>query len=203
MTQKDAAIYFGCNQPFISQMESGKDPIPKAYISKITDDKSLNPDTKKLLIDDLKKNIDEAIGIFNPERKGIPLIPVEAIAGFVGGDVPGIRIEDCDFYRVPEFEKLKADFSIRIKGDSMVPKFQNNDVIACRYIKDITFFQWGMVYLLDTCQGPLVKRIYKHDSEDFIICQSENREVYPPFDLQKTEIRSVSIVLGIIRVEMI
>ncbi len=35
LSQKDAALYFGCKQPFISQIERGEGTIPKNYISKI------------------------------------------------------------------------------------------------------------------------------------------------------------------------
>lgn len=38
LTQKQAAEYFQCEQAFISQLESGKRPVPNDYISKIVKD---------------------------------------------------------------------------------------------------------------------------------------------------------------------
>jgi len=38
MTQKSAAEYFGCTQAFISGIETGKEKIPDAFISKIKAD---------------------------------------------------------------------------------------------------------------------------------------------------------------------
>lgn len=38
MTQKEAAEYFGCDQSFISQIETGKSEIPRSFMSKIRAD---------------------------------------------------------------------------------------------------------------------------------------------------------------------
>lgn len=140
----------------------------------------------------------------NIERKhnGIPLIPIDAIAGFPDTDTPGITIEDCDHYIIPEFRSLKVEFLIRVSGSSMYPKYSNGDILACRKVKSSGFLQWGKVYVLDTEQGALVKRLFEdRDNPDCIICHSDNTERYPDFKIPKVEIRSYSIVVGAIRVE--
>ena len=68
----------------------------------------------------------------NSKHKGIPLIPMEAIAGFPAIDNDGVRFEDCQHYSIPEFEAKGADFLIRVSGDSMTPLYCNGDIIACR-----------------------------------------------------------------------
>jgi phage repressor protein C with HTH and peptisase S24 domain len=74
--------------------------------------------------------------------------------------------------------------------------------LACRKIDEITFFQWGKVYVMDTRQGALVKKVFPdNNNPDNILCVSENKEDFPPFTLPKTEIRSISIVVGVIGVE--
>lgn len=136
------------------------------------------------------------------DGSGIPLIPLEAVAGFYPGiDTEGVSLQNCDHYVVPEFERLGAEYIIRVSGSSMYPKFSNGDVLACKKITEITFFQWGKVYVLDTQQGALVKRVFEHADQSLLICQSDNKENYPPFNLPKSEIRSMSIVLGVIRIE--
>ena len=134
---------------------------------------------------------------------GIPLIPVEAIAGFVlGVDSEGVPQKDCEHYIVPEFERIGADYLIKVGGNSMYPKYSNGDILACKKIKDILFFQWGKAYVLDTSQGALVKRIYEHENNpDYVVCVSDNKENYPSFLLPRSDIRSISIVLGVIRLE--
>lgn len=132
----------------------------------------------------------------------LPLIPIDAVAGFPGDDDTGVKLVDCEQYHVPEFVAKGAQFLIRVSGSSMYPKYSNGDILACRKIDSVTFFQWGKVYVMDTCQGALVKRIFEDkDDKDNVICHSDNHDNYPDFKLPKSEIRSLSIVLGVIRME--
>ena len=133
------------------------------------------------------------------KRKGIPLIPIDAVAGFPAADNDGVYMEDCEHYSIPEFEAKGANFLIRVSGDSMMPLYNNGDIIACRKISDILFFQWGSIYVLDTSQGALVKRVEEaEDDADSILCISENPR-FKPFHLPKSDIRSLSTIIGLVR----
>lgn len=132
----------------------------------------------------------------------LPLIPIEAVAGFPGDDETGVKLVDCEQYHVPEFVAKGAQFLIRVSGSSMYPKYSNGDILACRKIESITFFQWGKVYVMDTNQGALVKRLFEdEENQNNVVCHSDNHENYPNFKIPKSEIRSLSIVLGVIRLE--
>ena len=134
-------------------------------------------------------------------KEGIPLIPLDAIAGFPATDSSYAYMENCDRYIIPEFQDKGADFIIRVSGDSMMPLYYNGDLIACHKIHDIRFFQWGTVYVLETSQGILVKRIMEStDHDDCILCTSENDTVHRPFLLPKDDIRSMSTIVGLIRI---
>ena len=133
-------------------------------------------------------------------HEGIPLIPLSAVAGFPAIDEPGVFMESCERYRIPEFEAKGAQFLIRVSGDSMMPTYQNGDIIACRKLSDILFFQWGNIYVIDSSQGQLVKQVFEcQDSTDHIRCVSDNTK-YPPFNLPTTDIRSLSIIVGLLRI---
>lgn len=129
---------------------------------------------------------------------GIPLIPVDAMAGWLTGEVQ-FSPDDIAYYNLPNFRG--ADFIIRVKNDSMEPRYYGGDLVVCKklYLSDL-FFQWGKVYVLDTSQGALIKRIEKGESNDTITLVSEN-ERYAPFELHRSYIHNVSLVLGIIREE--
>ena len=132
-------------------------------------------------------------------HKGIPLIPMEAIAGFPAIDNDGVSFDDCQHYSIPEFEAKGANFLIRVSGDSMTPLYCNGDIIACRKSSEIHFFQWGGVYVLDTSQGVLVKYVEECEkNDDCILCVSENKR-YKPFPLPKDDIRSLSTIVGLVR----
>ena len=136
----------------------------------------------------------------SPTAEGLPLIPFECIAGF-GDDNAGIILNECEIYNIPEFRNIGAEFLVRVGGSSMYPKYSSGDILACRKIHDILFFQWGKVYVIDSSQGQLIKRICEHENPEMIMLVSDNREKYPPFAMPKSDIRCLSIVLGAVRME--
>lgn len=129
----------------------------------------------------------------------IPLIPMEAIAGQANGFDKPILSEDCEYYSVPEFNK-KADFLIRIHGSSMYPKYNSGDIVACKRVKTGTFFQWNKTYVLDTEQGPLVKRVKPSDKTNHILLVSDNAQ-YDSFEINLDMIHSIALIVGVIRFE--
>ena len=136
----------------------------------------------------------------HPSTSGIPLIPLDAVAGFPAESGGGVRLEDCERYVIPEFENKGANFLIRVSGDSMVPLYYSGDLLACRKITDIRFFQWGTIYVLETSQGVIVKRVQESlDHADSILCVSENSSVHHPFLLPRDDIRSLSTIVGLVR----
>ena len=163
---------------------TGKGEMIKADIDKA----SLKPGVeakKKIKIIPAKNN------------EGIPLIPINAMAGYFAGEIQ-INATDCDYYVVPLFKE--AEFLIPVKGSSMYPKYNSGDIVACKRVPLDTFFQWNKVYVLDTEQGALVKRIKKGETDDTITIISDNPK-YEPFILQKSKIFAIAIVVGVIRQE--
>ena len=133
----------------------------------------------------------------NP-NEGIPLIPVEAMAGALTCDNTIFEYE-CDRYVVPMFKG--ADFLIPVKGSSMYPKYSSGDIVACQRIDmNNLFFQWNKVYVIDTIQGALIKRIKPGHDENHVLIVSDN-EKYDPFELPYSAIHAVALVIGVIRLE--
>lgn len=129
---------------------------------------------------------------------GIPLIPVEAMAGcFTGSQT--ILLQECDHYVVPAFKN--ADFLIYVRGDSMQPRYFSGDMVACKMLSPTDlFFQWGKVYVLDTDQGALIKKVEQGTDDETITLVSEN-EKYKPFQIPRRAVYHIAIVMGLIRTE--
>lgn len=150
---------------------------------------------------DFSSDFDEdtpvATQTYNPQE-GIPLIPLEAMAGHLTAEQT-VLVYDCDRYIIPMFKG--ADYLIPIKGTSMTPRYNSGDVVACQRVpmSDL-FFQWNKVYVVDTNQGPLIKRIKPGSDKDHIKFVSENTE-YDPFELPMSSIHGVALVIGVIRLE--
>ena len=128
---------------------------------------------------------------------GIPLIPINAMAGAFTGEQVVLELE-CERYVVPVFKE--AEFLITVKGSSMIPKYNSGDIVACKRMPIDTFFQWNKVYVLDTEQGPLIKRVKKGSSDNTITIFSDNPN-YEPFELPRTKIYHIALVVGVIRLE--
>lgn len=128
---------------------------------------------------------------------GIPLIPINAMAGAFAGEQVVLELE-CERYVVPVFKE--AEFLITVKGSSMIPKYNSGDIVACKRMPIDTFFQWNKVYVLDTEQGPLIKRVKKGSTDNTITIFSDNPN-YEPFELPRTKIYHIALVVGVIRLE--
>lgn len=124
-----------------------------------------------------------------------PRIPYTAAAGSLTSAVDGVTLEQCE--QIPRINVFPDyDFTIIIKGNSMEPKYEGGDEVACKKINEKSFIQWGKVHVLDTAQGVLIKRVYE-DGEK-IRCASYNQE-YPDFSIPKDDIFSMSLIVGLIR----
>lgn len=203
----------GCSNGVISKCINKGTDISSQWVSKIIETYS-EVDPKWLLTGEgsmLQKaqqeaqsgtahHIELAHQVPKGSNEGIPLIPLDAIAGFPVDGSGGVRMEDCERYVIPEFENKGANFLIRVSGDSMVPLYYSGDLLACHKITDIRFFQWGTIYVLETSQGILVKRVQESDKyDDCILCVSVNDSVHKPFLLPRDDIRSLSTIVGLVR----
>ncbi len=128
---------------------------------------------------------------------GIPLVPINAMAGVFTGEQSVLELE-CERYVVPAFKD--AEFLITVKGSSMIPKYYSGDIVACKRMPLDTFFQWNKVYVLDTEQGPLIKRVKKGATDETLSIFSDNPD-YEPFELPRTKIYHIALVVGVIRLE--
>lgn len=144
------------------------------------------------------KNEELPVAHRTESTEGIPLIPLNAMAGAFTDDQTIMEYE-CDRYIIPSFKG--ADFLIGVKGSSMYPKYNSGDIVACKRLnlQDL-FFQWNKVYVLDTDQGPLIKRIKPGSDKEHVTIVSDNKE-YEPFELALSQIYHVALVVGVIRVE--
>lgn len=161
--------------------------------------------TGEMLTDDIAKDKDSHYKSQVPTakhsddpQKGIPLIPISAMAGALTSEQTVLDYE-CERYIVPMFKG--ADFLIPVKGSSMYPKYSSGDVVACQRVPmtDL-FFQWNKVYVIDTTQGALIKRIKPGSDKEHLLIVSDN-ESYDPFELPIMAINAVALVIGVIRLE--
>ena len=145
-----------------------------------------------------QRQIEPAHHVPDNVQEGIPLIPLSAMAGAFTGETSVMEYE-CERYVIPAFKG--ADFLIQVKGDSMQPTYYSGDLVACQRVSlNDLFFQWNKTYVLDTAQGPLIKRIMPGSDSSHVLIVSDN-DSYPPFELSKSQFHGVALVRGLVRLE--
>lgn len=208
--KKDFATKIGISPSMVTEISKGRSSVGTTAIQNIVSvfDVSANwllTGNGEMLAGDTsvsqnarnKKQNNTAIHSDDPQ-KGIPLIPISAMAGALTSEQTVLDYE-CERYIVPMFKG--ADFLIPVKGSSMYPKYSSGDVVACQRVPmtDL-FFQWNKVYVIDTTQGALIKRIKPGSDKEHLLIVSDN-ESYDPFELPIQAINAVALVIGVIRLE--
>lgn len=146
---------------------------------------------------DMIKNSKRNFSPINNNIKAItkPRIPLNAAAGALSLALESITEEECE--QLPIIPTLpEYDFTIQVRGDSMLPEFRSGDEVACRFINEASFIQWGLPHVLDTVQGVVIKSIFQ--DKDDIICKSFNPR-FPDYSIPKNDILHMAIVVGLVR----
>lgn len=142
-----------------------------------------------LIKSEQRKNIPQKTNI---EGKIIPLLPISAQGGRLNDFVISVRESECEKVVSPIRD---ADFAIPISGDSMAPEYPNGSQVHVKKINEKAFIEWGRVYVLDTCNGVVIKRVVPSEKEGYVKCLSINPDpIYAPFEV------CLNDVFGIYRV---
>lgn len=123
----------------------------------------------------------------------IPMLPVSAQAGSLNEFVTSIKLHDCEMVVSPA---KGADFALPVTGDSMAPEYPNGSQVHVKKINERAFIEWGKVYVLDTVNGTVIKRIVPSDREGYVRCLSINpAPIYAPFEVALSDIYGIYRVL--------
>lgn len=121
----------------------------------------------------------------------VPLIPVSAQGGTLNDFTMSVKAFDCERIVSP----IKGtDFAMIVAGDSMTPEYPSGTRVFIKRINEHAFIDWGKVYVLDTCNGSVIKRVFPSEQSDKVKCVSINPE-YPPFEVSFTDIFGVYRVM--------
>lgn len=128
-------------------------------------------------------------------RPHIPADKAVVAAGFVGSAIGSVQEGEC------EVRPMMApfpwyDFTIEVSGDSMEPTLRSGDTIACEWLHDSTEFVRNRIYVLDTAEGAVVKRVERKGNT--LHCHSDNSE-YPDFDVPADIVLRSARVVGLVR----
>lgn len=120
------------------------------------------------------------------------LLPMRAMGGSLAMAAEAAMMRDCEKIISPIG---RVDFAITITGESMTPEYPNGSQVLIKKVNEQAFIEWGRVYVLDTCNGPVIKKLMPSmRGDDHVMCVSINPD-YPPFDVNKADVFGVYQVL--------
>lgn len=191
-TQMDMAALMGVRQPHLASALNGDykrltegllRKFAAAYSDYINEDWLLNG----------KGQMEKA-----DRRSTRPHIPADkavVAAGFVGSAIGSVQEGECEVRPVmapfPWY-----DFTIEVSGDSMEPTLQDGDIIACEWLPRDAEYKKDKIYVLDTNEGAVVKRIT--NDGNVIHCHSDNPK-YKDFIVDVYSILRIARVVGFVR----
>ena len=121
------------------------------------------------------------------------LLPVTAQGGSLNDFVVSVRESECEKVVSPT---RGVDFAMTVSGDSMSPEYPNGSRIFIKRINERAFIEWGKVYVLDTCNGTVIKILVPAEKEGYVKCVSINQDpIFAPFEVAFEDIYGVYKVL--------
>lgn len=134
------------------------------------------------------------IKAFGKNRR--PHIEAKASAGFMDGLSEGDYGKDL---RPLITEMPDYDFTITAQGNSMFPKIEDGDSLACRIINDKYNPPIGKICVIDSKEGAAVK-VIKSIGNDRLCLHSLNPK-YKDYDVSFLDLnkKSIALVVGLVR----
>ena len=120
------------------------------------------------------------------------VIPYGARGGTIGDFLDGVHEYDCEKITSPI---RGADYAMEVTGDSMSPEYPSGSRVLIKKVNPV-FLEWNEVYVLDTPNGAVIKRIRMTEDPDVVECVSIN-PAYQPYRVP------VSFIRGWYRVLMV
>lgn len=129
--------------------------------------------------------------VADDEAYKVPLVPVSALAGSLNDFSLSVKRDDCETVISPIKD---IDMAIKISGDSMEPEYPSDSQVFVKKINERAFLEWGRVYVLNTCNGIVIKRLMPTNDPNTVLCESINPK-YPPFEVNLENVNGVYRVI--------
>ena len=124
-----------------------------------------------------------------PAPDTVPIVPYAVRGGALQGFSEGVEEWECERITSPI---RGAELAFEVTGDSMSPGFPAGTRVLLKRVKSV--IAWGEVHVIDTVDGPVLKRIDQSDDPDTFILRSDN-PAYQPIRIGREDIRGVWRVL--------
>lgn len=181
ITQSEICFVLDIAQPYVSAIEHNKRPLNKKKFKRLLE--YYGEVVNNYMYED-EEEMQEAVVISETvaSKYDIPVIP----AAMLGGS-----LEDALKYS-GSTEKMRSpidgvDFAIPVINGAMAPEYSEGSRVLVKKINPKAFIEWGGVYVLDTDNGIIMRRIMPGE-KSMIRCEAFNPS-FPPFEISKSNIK--------------
>jgi phage repressor protein C with HTH and peptisase S24 domain len=129
--------------------------------------------------------------VVDDEAYKVPLVPISALGGSLNDFNTAVCRDDCETVISPIKD---IDMAIKISGDSMEPEYPSDSQVFIKKVNERAFLEWGRVYVLNTCNGIVIKRLMPTNDPNTVLCESINPK-YPPFEVNLENVNGVYRVI--------
>ncbi|RXG16324.1 phage repressor protein C with HTH and peptisase S24 domain [Leeuwenhoekiella aestuarii] len=187
LSQKKVAEELGITQGAYSLIENGQNSITTEHL--LTLSRLYSVPTDRIL-----KGSHNSI-MMSSTNGFVPLINVEARAGFIENRDNEQWMSTLDMFKLPGYEPAQGQKLFEVEGDSMMPTLMHGDILITQHTEDLSEILDGSVAVIVTTKSVLTKRIKKDLSNNAIILISDNSK-YESISYDLENILEILIVRG-------
>lgn len=167
LSQVQLASQLGVSQSVISLIESGQASVSIEILKKLSEQFNISCDW-------LIYGKDKYVRL-TTSNAFIPMVNIEAKAGYIENHTSEDFIEALDLYKIPGF--TSGNFRLfEVEGDSMIPAITPHDKIICERAEDHRSLAEGTLNVIVTQKDIVVKRTYYSEQGDKLILKSDNAD---------------------------
>lgn len=134
---------------------------------------------------------------FGEGEEGISFVPISAQAGYSQRYMEPLYINQLEQVHLPGMPYKGAKYRIfEVSGDSMEPTLKEHQHIVAERIEPDYWDSIARyyIYVIVTDEQIMVKRIYYEKGGAKFILISDNKDFYPQFAIEKSEIKELWVV---------
>lgn len=175
--QKELASLLGISASYLTDIKKGNKSASSELLDKLLKIASeAESENEKILF-----TPSESLEVKTETATTVPLIPISAQGGSLNEFVVSIKGSECERIISPI---NGVDFAIQVSGDSMAPEYPNGSRVFIKKINERAFIEWGKTYVLDTCNGTVIKTLVPSEKPECVKCISINPDpMYAPFEI--------------------
>lgn len=188
------------NKQLISKWEKRKDSPSKDVEVAVA--KLMDVDPVDLVFSDLSQKGTRVKEPTAADSKLIPLYDVIAAGGTkMNSEMEGVSEPAEYIYAGTLFSDAVA--AVKVYGDSMWPEYPHGSMVACREVVDRDLILWGQIYVIETSEFRIVKRVQRGEEKGYIMAESKNtvknnkgKEIHETLDIPLAKVRRLFLVIG-------